>query len=992
VLTLSRSSILRNLFASVLFVTSLAHAAADSDWQVRVWRGQGLGDSTLRAVTQTPDGFIWLASSYNCATFDGVQFERVFDTDLAGINQRMHCLLADRDGTLWLALEDGLVVHLQSTGARIFTNAPPRSTPRTLVQDGEGAIWVSYDHGNLCRIQNGITTQLSTGTTDEGEIVLATDCHGRLWFASLGRIGLFHDGKFDVLLHLTNRSTRMAAASDGSVWICSGLELLKYREGGQPKTCGTLKVANPGVRATAMIEDADGSVWIGTQTGGLFHYDGANFESIPASHRTINGLLQDHEGNIWAATGAGLTRVRPRAISIEGAEAGLPSEAVQSLCEDTNGTIWAGTKDASLVRRTEDGWQSVSPPAGADLGPVSRVAADPLGGIWVGTRRYNLHRWHDGVWTHWDRTNGLLSHTITALCADKAGETWVAGEQPTTLVCVQSNNVHLVQLPSGAGRIWAMTEDCRGAVWAAGENGTLLRIQNGVITDQSVKTTNSLAFRCILATDDGTVWLGSNRRGIGRLKNGELTFLTTARGLASDHISQIAADQQGWLWLGADEEIFKVRRDDLDAVAEGRSSSLKPVRVGQREGISTLHPTPDDWGGALGSRDGRVWMAMGPALAIIDPRKLHDDFTPPNVRVRRVLVDDQTLMQYRGTPPGKNTLGREPVILLPPSNHRLVFEFTALNFTAPENVRFLFQLEGIDNRWIEAGAQRSAGYSQLPPGRYRFRVRARSGAGIWSEQDASLALVVMPFLWQTWWFRSIVLLAFTAAIAGAARYLSHQRLKTRLRALQQQTAIERERSRIARDLHDDLGSRLTSVVLLNELTLQNRIPPEATHTHAQQISGTVREVIQSLDETVWALNPRNDSLPRMINYISQFAVDFAKLANLRCHVDLPAHPPALTVSVEARHNLFLALKEALNNAVRHGQPTEIRLSAAVTEASFVLTLEDDGRGFVVPSENSLGDGLRNMRSRMEEIGGRLDIASTPGSGTRITFTLAWRRA
>jgi len=205
-----------------------------------------------------------------------------------------------------------------------------------------------------------------------------------------------------------------------------------------------------------------------------------------------------------------------------------------------------------------------------------------------------------------------------------------------------------------------------------------------------------------------------------------------------------------------------------------------------------------------------------------------------------------------------------------------------------------------------------------------------------------------------------------------------------------QHMVEQERTRIAHDLHDDLGSRVTRIVLLlDELALQNRVPPPNAPEHPLEISAAAMEIIQSLDETVWAVNPRNDTLPHLINYLSQFAIDFLKVADVRCRLDFPDYPPARTVSTETRHHLFLAAKEALNNAVRHAHATEVRLRMVIDDTSLVLVIEDDGRGFERAPDHPSADGLRNMRQRMETIGGQFEIQSTPEIGTKVTLTCIW---
>ncbi len=223
-----------------------------------------------------------------------------------------------------------------------------------------------------------------------------------------------------------------------------------------------------------------------------------------------------------------------------------------------------------------------------------------------------------------------------------------------------------------------------------------------------------------------------------------------------------------------------------------------------------------------------------------------------------------------------------------------------------------------------------------------------------------------------------------------ARYHSFRRLRHRLEMVEQQAALDRERARIARDIHDDLGCRLTKIVLLTEIALRNSSKGSDPTERVRQISSTAREGMQSLDETVWAINPRNDTLADLIDYIGQFAVELLEAADIRCHLDLPDHPPTRSLSAEVRHNLFLAVKEALNNIVRHSHAREVRLRVTTNGNSLNISIEDDGRGFEQAPDNALADGLRNMRQRLQEVSGECRIESKPGSGTRISFEQPWQ--
>jgi signal transduction histidine kinase len=538
-----------------------------------------------------------------------------------------------------------------------------------------------------------------------------------------------------------------------------------------------------------------------------------------------------------------------------------------------------------------------------------------------------------------------------------------------------------------------MAEDTAGNIWIGTSGGLLLRLTHDVVTDVTPLTAlDTKSIRCLCATPDGTVWVGYASAGLGRFKDGRFTRITTVQGLYDDSVSQIVADGQGWLWLGSDRGIFKIKQDMLEEVAEGRSGRVRCTCYGKDEGLVSLQASFDVAPGAIRSRDGRLWIPMRTALAVINPGDLLEDRESPPVLVRRVVVDGRTIAAYGGVMPvqGAASLPNpEPALRLPPRHHRVAFDFSAFNFSAPENVHFRYRLQGLDDNWIEADtqgdAQRSATYPQLSAGDYRFRVAACNSDGVWNEAEFPLAFGVTPFFWQTLWFQAVVLLAFTLMVVTVVRYVSFRRLRLQLRALEQQAALDKERSRIARDLHDDLGGSLTEVSLLLGSSERASEGSGRINGDIQQCSSLVRQLTKSVDEIIWAINPRNDTLRYLIDYISQFVVEFLHAANIRCRVDLPERISDRTLSPEVRHNLFLVVKEALNNIARHSRASEVRLRVVATETQLNITIEDTGQGFERGPESASADGLRNMRQRMEEIGGEFLLDSRRAAGTRVQF-------
>jgi signal transduction histidine kinase len=316
----------------------------------------------------------------------------------------------------------------------------------------------------------------------------------------------------------------------------------------------------------------------------------------------------------------------------------------------------------------------------------------------------------------------------------------------------------------------------------------------------------------------------------------------------------------------------------------------------------------------------------------------------------------------------------------------LEFRFTGLSFVSPDQVRFRYRLAGLDKEMIEAGTRRSAQYSFLRPGNYTFHVTACNNDGVWNPQSASMAIRMLPHFYETWWFPSLVGLVAVGAVAGTVRQVVVRRMRRQLESVERQRALERDRARIAKDIHDDLGAGLTQITLLSELA--RREPSEQAGPHLERISDSARKLTRTIDEIVWAVDPQHDTLNGLMDYLSAYTEDFLRTAGIRCRMDMPADLPDLHLAAELRYNLFLALKETLNNVVKHAQAQEVRLGLRLEPGDFTLTVEDDGRGFAAGGRDNgerivPGHGLPNLEKRLGSIGGQCSVLSVPGRGTRV---------
>jgi signal transduction histidine kinase len=380
-----------------------------------------------------------------------------------------------------------------------------------------------------------------------------------------------------------------------------------------------------------------------------------------------------------------------------------------------------------------------------------------------------------------------------------------------------------------------------------------------------------------------------------------------------------------------------------------------------------------------------LWFPTVKGTVFVTPTELKPNLQPPRVLIESVLLNE--IKQKT------NLLDSSwsQSIVIPPGRNQLDIQYTALNLSTSQGVRFKYGMEAEGRKivWIDADEARVAHYSDIRPGHYFFRVTAANEDGVWNDTGSVLELTVLPQFWQTIWFLVIFIAVILGLIISAVRYASTQKLQRELQTFKQQEALEKERFRIARDLHDQLGANLTQVALLSEMAGEDKNSPADVEAHAKQISQTARETTRSLDEIVWAVNPSNDTLEGLVNYACKYAQDYFALAEIRYRVDVPTQLPAINIPPEVRHNVFLAFKEAVNNVVKHAKASEVWVRLDLQPDHFILKIEDDGSGLggLDPDAARLRNGLRNMSKRMEDIRGEFSIAPGDDAGTVVRLKI-----
>jgi signal transduction histidine kinase/ligand-binding sensor domain-containing protein len=976
-------------------------------WTARVWQcDEGLPDNTVVGIEQLPDGFLLVATQTGLVRFDGLQF-RPYAAAAGDSADLIQGLLMDRRGNLWLAKERGAVVCVDPQGRATTVVAPNKDrsnrVTRMLLEDAAGAVWVSYLGGVLLRIEDGqaLTFTEQDGLPGGSTCQLALDRDGQLWFSQGEWLGVLREGKFRLLEKMTPQ--RISGARGGGIWACKGNRLFTYREGGAVVEVAMLPRTDPEISPTLLCEDRAGDVWVGTRGTDLFRVDGksGSFERVPMQQEILS-FKEDREGNLWVGTrGGGLAQLKPRFAELRSIDPAFPLGGVRSVCQDRSGTLWAVGQNGWVSRNPGTGWQTLTTEDGWSVSYAQCVVADPQGGVWIGTQYRGLHRWHSGALvTSLTTDQGLAANCVSALLASPSGELWLAARWPDAqrhaLQCRQAERLRTFELPAASGGITALALDAAGDCWAATASGLLLRVHAGVLTDETHRTlAEPRPIRSLCAMPDGSLWIGYGGAGLGRLKDGHFSHCRMDQGLHDDYLSNMIPDGRGRLWFAGNRGIFSVRETEAVELAEGRIARVRSVAYGQTEGLSRLQASHGTWPGTLRANDGRLWFAMESGLAVVNVPDFKDNPQAPPVVLERVTANGKTVAAYAADGSLSDSpvaapldLRREAVHLrLAPGQRQVEFVFTALSFTMPESINFKYRLHGLDQDWVDAGTRRIASYPLLPPGDYRFQVCACNRDGVWNETGVSLALTAEAFWWERTWFRVLGSLAAIGLLGGGILLGVRRRHRRQIEHLELLQATERERTRIAQDLHDDLGAGLTQISLNSAMARNPVVTPAVADGLLQEIDERSRDLVIALDEIVWAVNPRNDSVPSLARYFCQFAQHYLLAGGITCLLEVAVKLPDAPVGSEQRHHLFLAFKEALHNILQHSGANQAQLEIASDAQILAVTLSDNGRGFVAGPKPEGADGLGNMRTRLARLGGSCVVTSAPDCGTTVAFRL-----
>ena len=996
------------LALAAVLVVNLAHAQPPDvsanqlspSHVITTWQQeQGLSQRAITAVLQTRDGYLWLGTYNGLVRFDGVRFT-VFDegSTPALWNERITSLCEDAAGALWLGHESGELTRMADGG---FTPVPTTSawTGREIMEmasDNQGSLWLVGPPAALARLtQSLIQSQPPVPAVGVAPWTLAARPGQDPWLVLEKGLARFQAGAWQLVANTAppeGKVLRRACPSgDGGWWVAGDDFLRQWRDANWVEEIANLPWGNG--LPTAMIETRAGVLCVGTLAGGLFlRRPGGDFEQVSTAQgltaNWVRSFCEDREGNLWVGTSGGLNALRPRLVESHNFPADLGDSVALPVCVAREGGLWVGTEGRGLLR-FQDG-RFTRPEAAATLpNPyVWSLLETKTGELWAGTWGGGLRVWRGN---QWETPAGFAGRTepVLALCEGRASEVWIGTRSGLARWTPQGCTWITGTNSSTALDVRSIAVDAAGRVWFGLARGGL-RCWDGDFVMQYGRAQGlpSESVWVLLTEPDGTLWIGT-RTGLARLKRGQITALGQAQGLPANFISHLADDGRGRLWFGSDKGIFCASKADLNRCADGQLPRVECLTYGRAEGLNSTACSGGFQPAGCRTPDGCLWFPTRKGIVALDPASVTTNLLAPPVVIEALLVDGVSCLREGEARQQASDSSGSVSLLAPwpeqveitPGWHDLEFQFTGLSFVAPQKVRFRWQLEGWEPDWVEGGNARQVSYRFLPPGHYHFRVTACNNDGVWDPTGATLAFRVRPAFWQTWWFRGASAAGVLAALVGTALVVQRRKYRLQLAELERRRAVERERLRIAQDIHDEVGSSLTRVGMLAESAEAIAPPDDQNRARIQGIAATTRQIVQAMDEIVWAVNPRNDTLTGFANYLVHFAEDFLRHSGVQFRLQVPVRLPERMLPADARHNLFLAAKEALHNAVKHARAREIELRLACEQDRLTVTVHDDGQGFDPTVVESAGDGLRNMRERVESLGGRVPLDSGPSRGT-----------
>lgn len=945
--------------------SALAGAQSSSDLSHQAWTTEnGLPQNSVHAIFQSRDGYLWIATEGGIARSNAVEFKIFQHENTPSLASNDICCFAQGvdDSTVWIGTADGILRYSGGSFQRFSTQQGLPSPDVLSLVSANDSIYVltgagpaRFDGNRFSAIAAPSTP---TAISTSGDSLLIAMPAGLLQYR-----GNALSPAYQQLMPTTQPIRAFGYLPDHSLWQRTANELT-FIANGNPRTIGPS--ALNGAHIQSFLPSFQGGMWIGTNHG-LYRLDDAI--SAPRLEPDLDAdnilsLREDAEGDLWVGTeNSGLHVLRHRNFhTLPGGSENM----VTAITQTTDGAVWVGSNGDGLSRWLSGAKRTLSTRDGLLSDIILSLATGIAEDLWIGTPD-GLNRLQGGRITSITSADGLPDDFIRSIYPDRDGTIWIGTRRG--LAHLDNGKITTFTHADGLGSnlIGAMVRPrSSDDLWIATLNGLSLLHGNGTIYNYTTKDgLSGNTITALFPDTQGNLWIGTKANGLS-VRTVDGNFIAVRRDDLPETIDSIVGDNQGSLWLGSAHGILRTRLYEMIACASSPACTLHINRYGTSDGMPTEEVSAIGHPSVWRTAEDSLWFATRKGVAIVNPGSLFLNRVPPPISIERFTVDD--VEQPNG-------------ITIGPGHNRFAFQYAALSFVAPPRVRYRYRLEGFDSHWIEAGSRRTAFYTNLPAGRYRFLVQAANNDGVWNERSTAIAFVIRPPFYRRFWFIALVTL-----LVGATIFVLYRMRLRRLRS--QFNAVLAERTRVAREIHDTLAQSFVGVSvqleLANQLLAHEQV--DAAREQIDQTRSYVREGIDEARRSIWDLRAASaqNTLPTRLSHLAETTSS----QSLPVQVQIGGTYRPLDPSIE--NEIFRIAQEALANVVRHAKATSAALNLNYEPGELQLTVTDNGRGFSTGAPQSSPNGhfgLQGMRERAHNIGGHLSVTSSPDSGTRIKLTV-----
>lgn len=913
----------------------------------------GLSESVVNTVLQDSDGYIWLGTGYGLNRFDGFVFENYFEEH--GLNSsKIYSLYQSKDGKLWIGSDKGINFADEDS---IYTS-PDLATLQnskviSIFEDVQGDMWFGTDGDGVWHYNNRenlVLHSTSQGFRSNQVRAITQSENGDLWFATRDGLTQLSNGNlrtFTIEDGLPENRTRdILFDSEGLLWVATRKGLASF-DGSNFSVLGLIDgLLEEKIQTLSLA--ADGSLWLGTESG-VAQYKNGEFKNYTTNEGLSNSIVYssaiDREGNVWFGTfGGGVSLFLGDYFENFDSENGLPNDLVTSIAESGDGKLWLGTYGGGLVSIGESKFEYFTSQDGLPDDRVYHLSTDSKDRMWIGMRDGLAYMNNGRLKVFSD--NEFPFRKVRHVMEDSKGGFWIStydegliyftGEQYE-----QYNQANL--LPSNT--VLASVEGDDGSIWVATYGG-VASLKDGSVTSYSIQDgLPNNGVMSIMKDKKGTIWVATFG-GIAWFDGVRFIDITDQDGLPDRVCYFIRQDENGIYWIGTNGGM--ARLDVEKFYSQNSIDKEQAITVINRE--EGLVSNEMNLGAVYQDKNNHFWFGSVEGVSHFYPEFYKSNQIAPRVHILNLTASGREYDSY----------GFE-------LNHNRNFveiDYSAINFTSPNQVVYEYQMSGIDPGW-QRTTDRSAKYPSLPPGEYFFRVHARNSNGIWSDEIAVINFKIKPPFWMSWWFVLLVIGTIVGIIYLFYRNYQYMKL----------VDIERMRVRIASDLHDDVGTSLTEIALQSDFLQAGNVDSEFRNS-LNQIGKQCRKIVTSLDDIVWSIDARNDTLGDLTDRMQDYMLNVLEPNNFHLSYDFEELKMENKLPVPVKENLYLIFKEAVNNIAKYSNGDEVSVSMNSNNGSFQFVIHDNGTSG--KGLKKTGHGLRNMEMRAQRIGANVDFNEEDG--------------